>query len=204
VIVPGIFDLESFVPNVFQLLMYYFKYDANLYKFFGRFFDIPDSVTTHYQVHNLAGVRRKPIVLNEPNRLVYSAHLYPFYYLGSKLPWNDTNPTFQEYDDTLRKYWGYVFKEQQVPVWVGEMGNDAADHGLSNAWLNYTIRYLQKYDLDFAYWPLGDARPQIDSLTGHFITGSDDYGLLNSNFTALKYPPLYESIKPLFQSRLKP
>jgi hypothetical protein len=28
--------------------------------------------------------------------------------------------------------------------------------------------------------------------------------LLNSNFTALKYPPLYESIKPLFQSRLKP
>ena len=201
VIVQGLFDLDAYVPNVMQLIFFYLKHDPDLHRNIGRHFDIPDSVTKHYQMHNLTGIAQLPIVFDQPNRLVYSAHLYPFYYNGSQFAWDGSDPSYQEYRATVDRYWGYIHHSDIAPVWVGETANDAGPHGLVPSWTNYTLRYLRENDLSFAYWPIGDARPQINKVTGTFVVGYDDYALLNRNFTALQYPPMYESFKDLLEFR---
>lgn len=202
VFVQGVFDLYAYEPNVLQLVFYYLKADEKLYNYIGKFLDIPDSVTKHYQVHNLTSVRRKPILLDEPNRLVYSAHVYPFYYDGSQFDWDGINPTYKNYSDTLDRYWGYIFKENIGPVWIGETGFFANASGLAPEWTDYTLRYLRENDLDFAYWPIADARPIING-AGEFESGNDDYALLNHNFTALQYVPMFNTFSDLFDNNEK-
>lgn len=83
-----------------------------------------------------------------------------------------------------------------APVWVGETGIDADARGLRPAWTDYTLRYLREHDLDFAYWPIGDARPHIDA-NGTFIAGGDDYALLDRQYEELKYRPVYDTFADL-------
>lgn len=203
VIVPGVFDLNSYIPNIMQLVFYGLKADGKLRNTIGRLIPIPDAITQYSQIQNLTGIRQRPVVLQQPRRLVYSAHLYPFYYDASQFTWNGTDPTYAEYSRLLDQYWGYIFQEDLAPVWIGETGNGASEQGLSSAWLNYTVRYLAQHDLDFAYWPIADSRPTIDWL-GRFDPGKDDYALLNRTFNGLQYAPMYESFKSLIRPKRGP
>jgi hypothetical protein len=203
IIIPGIFDLNSYVPNIMHLVFFGLKTDSKLRNTVGRFFNIPDAITQYQQIHNLSGIRQLPVRLNEPKRLVYSAHLYPFYYDGSQFKWNGTDPSYAEYSRLLDKFWGYIFQDNIAPLWIGETGNGASADGLSSAWLNYTVRYLAQHDLDFAYWPIGDSRPTID-LFGRFLPGADEYALLNRTFNGLKYAPMYESFRTLIRPQRGP
>ncbi|KAI3641999.1 hypothetical protein MP228_011554 [Amoeboaphelidium protococcarum] len=205
IIVQGLFDINAYLPNAVQLILYYLKIDPDLHRLVGKYFDIPLSVTEHEQIHNLTGIRNHPIEfgqsrynINMDNRLVYSAHVYPFFYQGSRYSWNGTDPSYESYAQTLDTFWGYIFKESIAPLWVGETGNFGSARGLEPSWLNYNLRYLRENDLDFAYWPLADARPIIDS-DGKFSAGGDEYALLNRDFSDLQYRPMYESFKDLFE-----
>lgn len=204
VIVGGLFDFHAYNPNVLQIMFYYLKYDPELYSSIGKYFDIPDAITKYSQLHNLTGVATLPINLDEPNRLVYTVHLYEFFYLGAQFAWNDTEPSYQNYSTEIDKYWGYIYKQELAPVWVGETGSRNDASGIGPSWTGYVLRYIGENDLDFCYWPLGDQKPNIDRKTGNFSAGYDEYGLLNHNYSAVLYPPLLESFAHLFKAKSGP
>lgn len=203
VIVQGLFDLNAYVPNVIQLVFYYMKHDESLYKTIGRHFNIPDSVTDFAQLHNFTGLHQLPVKLAQDNRLLYTVHLYPFFYNGPKYQWNGTSPTYAEYKGQIERFWGFIPEKLNAPVWVGEIGTNHDLGGIGPKWKDYTIRYLKETDLDFAYWPIGDQRPTVNPRTGIFDPGFDEYGLLDHEYKNVKYTPLYDSIKSLLEPRIR-
>jgi hypothetical protein len=70
---------------------------------------------------NLMGAGAHPVVLSIPNRVVYSPHEYP----ASIFP----QTWFQaaNYPNNLPAlwdgYWGYLYRQNIAPVWVGEFGS---------------------------------------------------------------------------------
>jgi chitinase len=88
---------------------------------------------------NLMGVKDHPVVLNEPNKLVYSAHDYP----NSVYP----QPWFQaaNYPANLpalfTQMWGYIYQQNIAPVWVGEFGTKLVDPK-DAPWLQALTNYL--------------------------------------------------------------
>ena len=122
---------------------------------------------------NLAGVQDHPVVLNVPNRLVYSAHEY-----GPALfqqPWFNANTTFGTLGSRFYRFWGYISEQGRAPVWVGEFGTPNSDSDVRNAaagsqgqWFQTMIGYLQSHPaIGWTYWA---------------IDGEDPYGLLPSNY----------------------
>lgn len=88
---------------------------------------------------NLAGARDRPIVLNQPDKLVYSPHDYPnsvypqpFFY-AADFP-NNLPALFD-------RMWGYLWREGTAPVLVGEMGSRLTDPR-DRAWMEKITAYL--------------------------------------------------------------
>lgn len=70
---------------------------------------------------NLMGAGDHPVVLNVSNRLVYSPHDYPASVYNQ--PWfRDANYP-NNLDEVWDKYWGYLYRENLAPVWLGELGS---------------------------------------------------------------------------------
>lgn len=67
--------------------------------------------------HDLRPVKTLPVVLNVPNKVVYSIHEYPNDIGGSPLP--DNGPA---HIADLMKLWGWLYTQDVAPVWVGELG----------------------------------------------------------------------------------
>ncbi|GGC81378.1 cellulase family glycosylhydrolase [Chelatococcus reniformis] len=88
---------------------------------------------------NLMGVADRPIELDLPGRVVYSAHDYPNSVYGQ--PWfND--PNFP--DNLTAKFdqmWGYIARENIAPVFIGEFGSKLTDPK-DVAWLSKLQAYL--------------------------------------------------------------
>ncbi|WP_262300202.1 glycoside hydrolase family 5 protein, partial [Microvirga sesbaniae] len=93
---------------------------------------------------NLMGVQDRPIVLDVPGRLVYSAHDYPNSVYGQ--PWfND--PAFpSNLPSKFDQMWGYIYKQNIAPVYLGEFGSKLTDPK-DLAWLDKITAYLSG-DLD--------------------------------------------------------
>jgi aryl-phospho-beta-D-glucosidase BglC (GH1 family) len=88
---------------------------------------------------NLMGVKDRPIVLDVPGRLVYSAHDYPNSIYGQ--PWfND--PAFpNNLPSKFDQMWGYIYKQNIAPVYLGEFGSKLTDPK-DLAWLDKITAYL--------------------------------------------------------------
>ncbi len=88
---------------------------------------------------NLMGVKDRPIELNTPGRLVYSAHDYPNSIYGQ--PWfND--PAFpNNLPSKFEQMWGYIYKQNIAPVYLGEFGSKLTDPK-DLAWLDKMQAYL--------------------------------------------------------------
>jgi aryl-phospho-beta-D-glucosidase BglC (GH1 family) len=93
---------------------------------------------------NLMGVKDRPIQLDLPNKLVYSAHDYP----NSVWP----QPWFQGSDFPANlpakfdQMWGYIYKQNIAPVWIGEFGTKLVDPK-DAPWLEAITSYISG-DLD--------------------------------------------------------
>jgi aryl-phospho-beta-D-glucosidase BglC (GH1 family) len=131
----------------------------------------------------LKGVRNRPVVLTTPNRLVYSPHEYGqsvgfqtwLAYDNQQAPANWPNNLYGVWDNA----WGFIFKENIAPIWIGEFGGhfgingqgvQEKPHGVpEKTWVNNLIRYLNGYatgaasqpslnaadvGMSFAYWSL--------------------------------------------------
>lgn len=88
---------------------------------------------------NLMGVKDRPIQLDVPGKLVYSAHDYPnsvypqSWFQGSDFPAN--------LPAKFDQMWGYIYKQNIAPVYVGEFGTKLSDPK-DAPWLQALTAYL--------------------------------------------------------------
>lgn len=124
---------------------------------------------------NLSGVRRSPVRLAIPDRLVYSPHVYgPAEYRQS---WFNAETTPASLMANWRYNWGFINESDLAPVWVGEFGtlNDDASvvsdaPGSEGQYFATLISYLGSHpEVGWSYWGLN---------------AEDRYGLLDSSYTA--------------------
>jgi aryl-phospho-beta-D-glucosidase BglC (GH1 family) len=88
---------------------------------------------------NLMGVRDRPIALDVPNKLVYSAHDY-----GNSVyaqPWFQGPDFAKNLPAKFDAAWGYIFRENIAPVLVGEFGTKLQDPK-DAPWLEALTSYL--------------------------------------------------------------
>ncbi|HOB50133.1 MAG TPA: cellulase family glycosylhydrolase [Mycobacterium sp.] len=112
---------------------------------------------------NLMGVRDRPIVLDVPNRVVYSPHDYPNSVWPQ--PWFQTANFGADLPNVFRQAWGYIYEENIAPIWVGEFGTKLQDPK-DVIWFEAITSYLSgdfdnngtidipagTEDMSWAYW----------------------------------------------------
>ncbi len=110
--------------------------------------------------NDLTHVGSRPIVLDVPNRVVYSAHVYGWSGWGSfgGSYWGERR-SYESFAKSMDHNWGYIISGDIAPVWVGEMGApQRPDRGDLHYW-NNLVRYLGILDVDFAYWAINPRKP---------------------------------------------
>ncbi|MFP6855479.1 MAG: glycoside hydrolase family 5 protein [Opitutales bacterium] len=105
----------------------------------------------HWWGGNLEGVRKFPVRLKLPRKLVYSPHEYGAGVHHAK--WFD-EPNFP---DNLRHRWEmgfhYVAREGIAPVLVGEFGGRKVDaKSKEGIWQRHFVAFLKEKELGFIYW----------------------------------------------------
>jgi endoglucanase len=122
---------------------------------------------------DLQGVAQYPVVLTEPDRVVYSAHDYgPDLY---EQAWFNSSTTPASLDAVWNMYWGYIYADDIAPIWVGEFGTDntgadieSTTPGSQGQWFESLVDYLAANPwMGWTYWALN---------------GEDEYDLLDSNY----------------------
>ncbi len=148
---------------------------------------------------NLEGVRRSPVRLPVPGRLVYSAHVYgPAEY---RQPWFSQATTPATLRQVWRRHWAFVSEGGLAPVWIGEFGapnNDAelqsTAPGSEGQWFSEFTRFLgEESALHWTYWG---------------VNGEDRYGLLDKSYAArplsgVKARALAQAMVPAGRSDLR-
>jgi aryl-phospho-beta-D-glucosidase BglC (GH1 family) len=71
---------------------------------------------------NLMGAGQYPVVLNVPNRVVYSPHDYPS--SVSSQPWFSASNYPNNLPSVWTQFWGYLYRDDIAPVWLGEFGSE--------------------------------------------------------------------------------
>jgi endoglucanase len=123
--------------------------------------------TVYWWGGNLRGVKKQPIVLSKPDKLVYSPHEY-----GPEVfqqPWffQDDFPANMEviWDNAF----GYIAKENIAPLLVGEFGISSMDsyQGKAGVWLKTFVKYLIDNVISWTFWALnpnsGDTGGMLDN-----------------------------------------
>nr|WP_225845876.1 cellulase family glycosylhydrolase [Streptomyces sp. HPF1205] len=88
---------------------------------------------------NLMGAGQYPVQLNVANRVVYSAHDYAT--SVAQQTWF-SDPSFpSNMPGIWDKYWGYLFKQNIAPVWVGEFGT-TLQATTDQQWLKALVNYM--------------------------------------------------------------
>lgn len=122
--------------------------------------------------NDLSGVARRPVVLDVPDRVVYSAHVYKWSGWGSPGGRYETR-TYESFVRSVHRNWGYLLEEKTAAVWVGEFGAPRSPmEGDTNYW-NNLLRYLKAIDADFGYWALNPRKGQNDDRDWYSLVQDD-------------------------------
>ncbi|HEX4165842.1 MAG TPA: cellulase family glycosylhydrolase [Bryobacteraceae bacterium] len=144
---------------------------------------------------DLTGAVSLPIHFRASNRLVYSAHDYPFDHNGLA--------SASDLENSLNQQWGYLVTPGQpytAPVWLGEFGNchtastcitDVPSSPSGGFWFASLREYLAKYDIDWSWWALNGTETTGN---GRTFGAEESYGLLNPYWNA---PAIPNEINPL-------
>ncbi|MFI6338294.1 cellulase family glycosylhydrolase [Streptomyces sp. NPDC050535] len=115
---------------------------------------------------NLMGVARYPVQLDVPGRVVYSAHDYAT--SVAQQSWF-SDPSFPaNMPGVWDKYWGYIFKQNLAPVWVGEFGT-TLQSTVDQKWLAALVSYLRPtstYGADSISWTFWSWNPNSGDTGG--------------------------------------
>jgi len=123
--------------------------------------------------NHLSGARNRPIVLDIPDRVVYSAHVYSWSGWGS--PGGMYNHrSYESFAKAMAENWGYLLTEKIAPAWVGEFGAPhLPNEGDMHYWVNL-VTYLEDVDADFGFWAINPRKPH-DNETESYSLVSDDW-----------------------------
>jgi endoglucanase len=112
------------------------------------------------------GVAQYPVQLDVPNRLVYSAHDYAT--SVAQQSWF-SDPSFPaNMPGIWDKYWGYIFKQNIAPVWLGEFGT-TLQPAVDQKWLAELVKYLRStsaYGADSFHWTFWSWNPNSGDTGG--------------------------------------
>ncbi|WP_406330942.1 cellulase family glycosylhydrolase [Streptomyces sp. NBC_00203] len=115
---------------------------------------------------NLMGAGQYPVQLNVANRVVYSAHDYAT--SVAQQSWF-SDPSFPDnMPGVWDKYWGYLFKQNIAPVWVGEFGTTLTST-VDQKWLAALVSYLRPtstYGADSFQWTFWSWNPNSGDTGG--------------------------------------
>ncbi|MBK3626463.1 cellulase family glycosylhydrolase [Streptomyces asoensis] len=115
---------------------------------------------------NLMGVGQYPVQLSVANRVVYSAHDYAT--SVAQQSWF-SDPAFPaNMPGIWDKYWGYIFKQNIAPVWVGEFGT-TLQSTVDQKWLAALVSYLRPtstYGADSFHWTFWSWNPNSGDTGG--------------------------------------
>ncbi|MET8942367.1 cellulase family glycosylhydrolase [Streptomyces sp. NPDC004542] len=115
---------------------------------------------------NLMGVAQYPVQLSVAARVVYSAHDYAT--SVAQQSWF-SDPAFPaNMPGIWDKYWGYVFKQNIAPVWVGEFGT-TLQSTVDQKWLAALVSYLRPtstYGADSFHWTFWSWNPDSGDTGG--------------------------------------
>jgi len=100
---------------------------------------------------NLLGAASFPVQLSVANQLVYSTHDYPSTVSGQ--PWFSDPSYPSNLPAVWDKHWGYLIKQNIVPVLVGEFGtlNQSTS---DQQWFKALVSYISANNLNFTFWCL--------------------------------------------------
>ena len=101
---------------------------------------------------NLEGVKTKPVVLNVPNRVVYSPHEYGPGVFAQ--PWfNDPSTMAAKLNERWAAGWGFIVDQNIAPVLIGEFGaKDFTTGSTEGKWMNQLIDYMAAKRMSWTYW----------------------------------------------------
>lgn len=137
--------------------------------------------------NDLTGVRRRPVQLSVPDRVVYSAHVYCWSGWGSLQPF-----AYRSYDSfaaTMQANWAYLVLEDIAPVWVGEVGTpNNPSQGDFNYWA-HLMRYLKEVDTGWGYWAINPRKPEGNA--------PETYGLVEDDWQTVRWDYRLEDLKEL-------
>ncbi|GHI06884.1 endoglucanase [Streptomyces cellostaticus] len=115
---------------------------------------------------NLMGVAQYPVQLSVADRVVYSAHDYAT--SVAQQSWF-SDPAFPaNMPGVWDKYWGYLFKQNIAPVWVGEFGT-TLQSAIDQKWLAALVSYLRPtatYGADSFQWTFWSWNPDSGDTGG--------------------------------------
>lgn len=109
--------------------------------------------------NDLSGVQDRPVLLDVPHRVVYSAHVYSWSGWGS-IGGMYARRSYDSFAKSMMENWAYLIENDVAPVWIGEFG--APNHpkqGDANYWKNL-LKFLKSVNADFGYWALNPRKPQ--------------------------------------------
>jgi len=117
---------------------------------------------------NLSAVASHPVVLNTPNKLVYSIHDYPASVAAQ--PWFSAVDYPQNLGAVWDQYWGYLYRTNVAPILVGEFGSKLLSQS-DQLWLDKLTDYMDgDFDLN-----------GVNDLTAHKMGISWTYWCFNPN-----------------------
>jgi endoglucanase len=128
--------------------------------------------------NDLSGVKKRPVKLSVPGRVVYSAHVYSWSGWGELAPYSKTS--YEQFALAMKKNWGYIIQLDIAPVWVGEFGGPSnPSKGDLNYWQNL-IRFLVELEnAHWGYWAINPNKPAKNE--------TESYGLVQGDWTTVKW-----------------
>jgi len=101
---------------------------------------------------DLEGVAKAPVILNLPNRVVYSPHDYgPDVYPQG---WFHDSSFPNNMPLVWDKHWGYIAEQGIAPVVLGEFGGRSVGSDKEGQWQRALVSYLADHHLGFISWAL--------------------------------------------------
>ncbi|MBW4034043.1 MAG: cellulase family glycosylhydrolase [Proteobacteria bacterium] len=125
---------------------------------------------------DLSVAAKAPVVLNDPNKVVYSVHEYPTEI--SNIPVDSGAAAVTR----MNQAWGYLESTNTAPVWVGEMGSSMITAN-SQAWASTMTAYMNGHDAAQG-GPVFTGRQQPvggDWWVWGYLPGEAPDGTLNAN-----------------------
>ncbi|MBD2101695.1 cellulase family glycosylhydrolase [Leptolyngbya sp. FACHB-261] len=113
--------------------------------------NVPGQKLVHWQGGNLEGVKRYPVRLSVPRKLVYSPHEYgPGVYNHA---WFSDSAFPRNLLSRWETGFHYIASQNIAPIWIGEFGGrQVDDSSKEGVWQQQLVDYIAQKKLSFTYW----------------------------------------------------